>query len=513
MPVTLPAEAPSGDAVDVTLVTEGTYPFAIGGVSVWCDGLLRALPGHRFHVLALTATGHEKRNWQLPPNVVALEPVALWGERPRGKVGRTMRREFLPVLQRFFASLDVQGEGLDFTASLRGLWELAHEGLLAPLLGSRQAVEALVESAPTVVRRDHGEDPGAMSVADATAVVSQLEHFLRPLAVSPRASDLYHAVANGLGALPALAAKWSLGTPFLLTEHGIYLRERYLAARPGTASASARALLLRFFKLLVQTGYEHADVIAPCCSYNSQWELACGTDRGRIEPVLNGIDPARFPEVTGEPEVPTLSWIGRVDPLKDLETLLRAFALVHEVIPESRLRLFGPTPEGNEAYHERCVRLSGQLGVAPAVTFEGPSAPLDAYRAGHVVVLSSISEAFPYTVLEAMAAGRPVVATDVGGVAEAVGDAGLLVTPRDPPALAAACLRLLGDKAQRQALGGIARLRVLSRFTADRSFGAYGSIYGRLGDGRPLGRVGGASSIDLTEDLLARTGAREELRA
>lgn len=87
---------------------------------------------------------------------------------------------------------------------------------------------------------------------------------------------------------------------------------------------------------------------------------ACGTDRGRIERVLNGIHPARLPEVTGEPEVPTLSWIGRPDPLKDLETLLRAFALVHEVIPESHLRLFGPTPEGNEAYHERFVRLSEQ---------------------------------------------------------------------------------------------------------------------------------------------------------
>ena len=201
-----------------------------------------------------------------------------------------------------------------------------------------------------------------------------------------------------------------------------------------------------------------------------------------------------------------------MDPLKDLETLIRAFALVREVLPESRLRLFGPIPEGNEDYKRGCLQLVEDLGMGVAVSFEGPSTPLEAYRAGHVVVLSSILEALPYTVLEAMAAGRPVVATDVGGVGEAVGDAGLLVPPREPGVLAAACLRLLNDEGQRDAMGKLARLRVLSQFTAERCFGAYRSLYGRLGGGR-LRVLATRQPFGLKERSLQPVQEREEVPA
>ena len=121
-------------------------------------------------------------------------------------------------------------------------------------------------------------------------------------------------------------------------------------------------------------------------------------------------------------------FVGRIDPLKDVETLLRAFAEVRAAVPGCRLRIFGPTPEGGEDYFDQCVALAGQLGLGDgSATFEGPISPtVAAYHAGHVLVLTSISEGLPYVVLEAMASGRPVVATDVGGVAEAVGNAGLL---------------------------------------------------------------------------------------
>ena len=86
-----------------------------------------------------------------------------------------------------------------------------------------------------------------------------------------------------------------------------------------------------------------------------------------------------------------------------LETLLRAFSLVRREIPNARLRMFGGTPKGGEAYLERCRKLAGELGISDVATFEGRVPEIrDAYAAGHVVVLSSISEGFPYTVIEAM---------------------------------------------------------------------------------------------------------------
>jgi len=98
-------------------------------------------------------------------------------------------------------------------------------------------------------------------------------------------------------------------------------------------------------------------------------------------------------------------------------------------------------------------------------------------------VLSSISEGFPYTLIEAMTCGRACVATDVGGVSEALGDTGRLVPPRDPEAMAAACLELLGDAELRGRLGAEARERALANFTVDRAIGTFGEIYDGLTSG------------------------------
>src|SRR5262249_20386149 len=119
------------------------------------------------------------------------------------------------------------------------------------------------------------------------------------------------------------------------------------------------------------------------------------------------------------------------------------------------------------------------------------------YDAGQVVVLCSITEGFPYTLIEAMACGRPCVATDVGGVTEALADTGLVVPPRHPEALADACLKLLRDKSLRGKLGAAARLRALECFTVDRAISAFDEMYSLLGSGHPIPV---ADPLDVTED-------------
>ncbi len=194
--------------------------------------------------------------------------------------------------------------------------------------------------------------------------------------------------------------------------------------------------------------------------------------------VHNGVDPKRFQLLEDEPAEPVLTWVGRVDPLKDVLTLLRAFALVRQEIPEARLRMFGPIPETNKAYAEECRELAKQLGVEDSATFEGsvPSSR-EGFAHGQVVLLSSISEGLPYSVIEAMMCGRPTVSTDVGGVAECVGDAGVVVPSRDPHAFAAACVELLRDKDRRAALGAAGRNRALKMFTLDKCTRAYRGLY------------------------------------
>ena len=108
----------------------------------------------------------------------------------------------------------------------------------------------------------------------------------------------------------------------------------------------------------------------------------------RLRTVYNGVDPAHFPPAGPEPAQPTISWAGRVDPIKDLETLIRAFALVRAEIPNAGCGMFGGTPAGNEAYRA-AVRGARRLssGWRRSAIFEGRVEDIqDAYAAGHVVV-------------------------------------------------------------------------------------------------------------------------------
>ena len=472
--------------MDIQLITEGTYPYYMGGVSVWCDQLVRALTEHQFRVFAISATGTEHDIWGAPANVPTVDSVPLWGRTSPRRASRALQRRSEPVLRRFLRSLAFDAAEADFEQSLRELYELAQAGQLSSAMSSASAVELLLSEAPASSDRPGAYGFNHLSVADAVDVMISLEHFLRPLAARPVHVDLCHSVANGLGALPALIAKWTWGTPFLMTEHGLYMRERYLSYKPGNLNQPARAIVLRFFRLLVEVAYAHADIVAPGSGYNQGWELANRTPPGRIRPVHNGVDPEEFPAAPDEPSAPVLAWVGRIDPLKDVETLLRAFALILAQVPQCQLRVFGPTSEENEQYRQRCAKLAAALRLDQAVTFEGRvSSVQEAYRAGQVVVHTSISEGLPYTVLEAMATGRPVVATDVGGVAEAIGDAGMLVPPRNPQAVADACVRLLASPGQRRALGAAARDRIVQHFTAEQCFDQYRQIYRELSTGHP----------------------------
>lgn len=290
-----------------------------------------------------------------------------------------------------------------------------------------------------------------------------------------------HAASGGLATLPGLIASQQYGVPFLLTEHGIYLRERYLGYRTGPYRWPVKALLLGFYRMLAEESYRRAALVTPGNRYNRRWEERGGTPSAHIRTVYNGVDPAAFPPAGPEPETPTLSWAGRVDPIKDLETLIRAFAIVQREIPDAKLRLFGGTPKGGEAYRDGCIALAAELGIADSVVFEGRVADItDAYAAGNVVMLSSISEGFPFTLIEAMSCGRSTVSTDVGGVREAVGDTGLVVPPREPEPMAAAAIELLRDPERRARLGEQARLRVIEQFTLRQNIDGFRGIYTEL---------------------------------
>ncbi|MEU0430039.1 GT4 family glycosyltransferase PelF [Streptomyces sp. NPDC006290] len=481
----VPHGARSLSSTRVTLLTEGTYPHSHGGVSVWCDQLVDGMPDIDFDVIAVTGTGREPIVWDIPAQVRDIVAVPMWGPAPDGRPPRGRRRNQLTAAyEQFLTSLLDPCAEDRFATALYAMAQAAADGMLSPFLRGDRAISILtgVWNRPGLAVRE-----ARPTLHDAITATALLEHALRPLTAPLPEHGVAHAVSGGVAVLPGLAALERHGVPLLLTEHGVYLRERYLGYRTGPYRWPVKAVVLGFFRLLAEETYRRAALITPGNRYNRLWEEQGGAAPESIRTVYNGVDPAAFPPAGPEPERPTLSWAGRVDPIKDLETLIRAFALVRAELPDARLRLFGGTPRGGESYRERCEAMAAELGHADAVTFEGRVDDIkDAYAAGNIVMLSSISEGFPFTLIEAMSCGRATVSTDVGGVREAVGDSGLVVPPRDPGAMAAAALELLGDPGRRRSMGEAARLRVIEQFTLRQTVETFRTIYLELS---ALGRI------------------------
>ncbi|MFD6184362.1 GT4 family glycosyltransferase PelF [Streptomyces goshikiensis] len=495
----------------IGLLTEGGYPYATGEARLWCDRLVRGLPQHEFELYALSRSAEQEERGRvvLPEHVTRVWTAPLWAPADDGRTYNWReRRRFAERFRELVRGI-CAGEAEPFAAGLYGLAELAGEqGGLCAALRSETAVRA-VESACRA--------PGASrtvrtaQVPDLLEFVDELERALRPLSLDwyeeLGAVDVCHAAAGGVAALPGLLAKRFFGVPLLVTEYGVRLRAHYLEHSDGTRPA-VHALLAAFHTRLAGEIYAEADFLTPGNAHARRWQERCGARRDRLRTVYPGMEADRFATVgeaadSGDPD--TLVWVGRVEPAKDLIALLHAFAEVRRAAPHTRLRIFATGAATD--YLADCRSLAAQLfpdeaadavtvGENP-VTFEeigGPEvpSPADAYGAGRVVVLSSVIEGFPITLAEAMFCGRATVSTDVGAVCEVIGGTGLVVPPRNPRALADACLSLLRDPARAQRLGAAARARALELFTIEQNVAAFREIYLQLlarGPARPDGEV------------------------
>lgn len=170
-----------------------------------------------------------------------------------------------------------------------------------------------------------------------------------------------------------------------------------------------------------------------------------------------------------------IGYVGRFVPIKDLENLVRAFAIVARRVPEAKLLLVG---DGER--REPLRALADSLGVGQATVFTGWREDLDVvYGAIDIAATTSLSEGMPVALVEAMAAGRPVVATSVGGVPDLVCDevTGFLVPTGDPARTAGALERLVRDAALCRRMGETGRHRVAGEFHAERLVSTMEQMY------------------------------------
>lgn len=475
----------------VGLINEGTYPVAMGGVSTWCDQLVRGLPDTQFELVTLVGPDRGVV-WELPPNVNSVTTVGMWDAvRPGATVAAQLARPRLrKALHDFWSAVlprdaDAHVDTGLLDSALRRLCEPL-KGALLPQLTSAGSVRAIIAAYSAHSRT---RNLPQLTLQQAAKVASLVDPMIAVADTQWPQVDVVHAASNGPAAVIALARHWRDGTPIVLTEHGLYLRERYLGLGALDMPFAVRYAVMTALRGVCQVAYRYAKLLAPVSDFNARWEERLGADPQRVITIHNGVDTSRFHYIDHEPEVPTVSFVGRIDPLKDLHTLITAFRIVADRVPNAKLRLFGPTPPCNTEYEKSLRQKVSDLNLDDAVTFEGrvPSA-LPAIEAGHVVALSSISEGLPFTVMEAMMAGRATVNTDVGGVREVTGDdgtAGIVVPPRDATAMGKALAELLEQHDRRQAMGINARERALTMFDLTVFQDRYRDVYAYAGERMP----------------------------
>jgi len=310
-------------------------------------------------------------------------------------------------------------------------------------------------------------------------------------------------VSTGYAGTLALLLKHRNPRPFILSEHGIYVKERkidlYQASwlkdnrsvfeRDPSQVSYYRQLWIRFFEHLGYLTYQAADHIVALYEANRQRQLADGAPPERTSNIPNGIDVAYFApirQLRPAAPPPVLCLIGRVVPIKDIKTFIRSMRTVVTHLPQAQAWIAGPEDEDPD-YAQECRDLVHRLGLEEHVKFLGFQKLAALLPKIGLVVLSSISEALPLVVLEGYAAGVPAVTTDVGscrqlvnglpGDDEAIGPSGRVVRIADPEALAQAALELLTDPQAWQQASVAAIKRVETYYQQQQMFDSYQALY------------------------------------
>ena len=494
---------------DICLILEGSYPYVAGGVSTWTHDLIKAQAPLTFSIVALTADDRPRDlRYELPDNVVEVVNVPLRS----GANGPSHK----------FGAGRLLGSLTDALIAMRG--DTAQHGF-------RQAVSLLSDTRSSLGTRLLMNSPEAWEMVTAmyrkdAPESSFLEYFwtwrslfgglfATLLCELPRAR-VYHTISTGYAGLVAARAALETGRPAVLTEHGIYTNERrieitmaewlYDAAESWyqieTPRWDLRQLWMSAFQTYARICYECCTEITTLYGGNQILQRADGAPTDRMRIIPNGIDVALYSALSRESgeRRPTVALIGRVVPIKDIKTYIRAADILRKTVPTVLCWVMGPTDE-DEDYAEECFELVRYLGLEDTVRFLGRVKIAEYLGKIDVLALTSVSEAQPLVILEAGAAGVPTVATDVGACREmieghphekpALGHGGEIVPLSSPTAAAAAMGRLLVDRDWWQRCSNAIRARTeryYNKLEIDRIYNElYRSMLDRP-DSLPVGR-------------------------
>lgn len=461
----------------VCVVVEGCYPYVVGGVSSWVHSMIQLFPNTEFVIMAIIANRsmRGKFAYELPENVTEVHELYLddvdWNHK-RFNRKRLSKKQY-QALRSLILNQNVEWN------MLFDMFQNEDISVNDILMGEDflQAVkDCYFLKYSQIVFSDFLWTMRSMYLPLFFTLQTKLPE-----------ADLYHCVATGYAGVLGAMAKHLYGCRLLLSEHGIYTREREEELiKAKWISGIYKNIWIEQFLKMSMLCYQESDLVTSLYEHarELQIELGCPEEKTMVTP--NGINTDRLQNLPGKTEEDegyiNIGAVLRVTPIKDVKTMIQAFSFASEKDSRLKLWIMGPYDEDRE-YAQECFDLVENMNIENVV-FTGRIDIKDYLGRMDFTILTSISEGQPLTILESFAAHKPAIATDVGncygliyGEDDDFGEAGIITHIMNIEEITDAMLRLGDSKELREKMGDIGYRRTMRKYKLTDMQETYRGIY------------------------------------
>ncbi|PBB06588.1 MULTISPECIES: GT4 family glycosyltransferase PelF [Salimicrobium] len=461
----------------IGMIVEGSYPYVSGGVANWVQMMIQRMPEHEFEIVAITPKLMTEKDYRytLPENVTGVTNLPLNMNQKKKMKKRRLSAEEEEALTEWMMFRKTSDTALNMLSG--------RLGDPAEFFSSRLFWH--------IVQNSYEEEKQSASFIEYLFMwKGMFSPVIELLQFDFPEVDLVQSVSTGYAGLIGAAMKQQQDIPFILTEHGIYSREREEEILQAAWIADYyKERWVKFFHHLSLQAYMEADDVITLFERNSELQETLGAPAGKLHVVPNGIDYERLGAIQKSEKGKDTLIIGaivRVVPIKDIKTMIQAAKLLAEKSIPFEMYIMGPLDE-EEDYAEECRRLINQLELENSVFLTGKVNISDYLPTFDVCLLTSISEGQPLAVLEGMAAGVPWVVTDVGSCSELIlggegdpyGPAGFVVPPVKPLQVAEKCEWMYAHPEETAKFGWNGKKRVETYYQLNQLIEQYRELYQR----------------------------------
>lgn len=459
---------------DIAFILESSYPFILGGVSAWVHQIIENFPQLNFAIIFIGGTKENYKEgirYDMPKNITHFQVHYLFDkDQPPPPKGNNRFKGNSPQFKKISEIHDA------FRCKhMETLSEIGNFDLYDGKKGVDYEQFLYSEASWDFITKQYSEHCSDSSFIDYFWTIRNIH---KPLWILANIASQFpkvravHTASTGYAGFLSFLVNQRYKLPVILSEHGIYTRERridiflskhfrddYVIDRPIAELSYLRNLWDRYFKTLAQLCYNVAAPIVSLSESANGIQIEEGADPEKTIIIPNGVDIGRFKKLrrSYEERSSTACFVGRLVPMKDVKGFIRAIPRVYNTIPDSKFWIIGSVDQDPE-YAQECHALVENISLQSVVTFFLHQNMDTIFPKIRVLVLSAIREGMPFILLEAFAAGIPVVVTDVGACKEmvlggteedrALGPAGKVVKVADTNALEQAIIEVLTDQKQ-----------------------------------------------------------------